>query len=443
MARKNVVVDRCDFAPGSLIDGQFTVKKTLGEGSFGVVYLVVDQQGTQYALKMLRLWDVQPEGRGELLGRFNTEFKTGQIDSLNLVRSLKCGVVGGNPYILMEFCPGGDMQPYLGQAGARAPRMCLDILNGLHALHCNGLVHRDLKPENVLFKRGGVAALTDFGIAGDCNNRQTHMNIFGKPDQLFGTWAYMAPEQVRRVRHNATVMATTDIFSFGVLTYQLITGRLPYGKLESHNDIDKYTTRGEKGQWNRQALAMAPGGQQWQRLIEGCLEPDYRKRLQTVEAVARLVPQSSQQPQPVNQVVNMANHVLEKPKNYYVPKSVTRGYALRILKGEEHGRVFDLTELVRMHRRRIITIGRNSENSVYIRSDFSDYISRRHCTIEAAPSGQQWRLQDGQWISPEVGWKSSKNGTYVNSMQVGEKGYFLKPGDIITMGDVTVRFENY
>ncbi len=443
MVNEKLIPDRCDFQPGSLIDGRYAVKKTLGEGSFGVVYLVTDMSGNQYALKLLRLWDVQSDARKELVGRFNTEFKTGQIDSPNLVHSLRSGIVCGNPYILMEFCPGGDMQPYLGNPGGRASQICVDILNGLHALHSNGKVHRDLKPENVLFKQGGVAALTDFGIAGDCNHRQTQMNIFGKPNQMFGTWAYMPPEQVKLVRGGATVKFTTDIFSFGVLVYQLITGKLPFGKLDSHNDLAAYTTRGEKGKWDRQTLASVPNGQQWMNLIEGCLVPDFKKRLQNVNQVLSLVPQPPVQRRAGSRIgaINAQPRLRLSP--IYVPREVTHGYALRIMQGEDYGRVYDLTQIVTSSHRRIITIGRHQENNVFIRSDYSDYISRRHCTIEASTDGGQWLIRDGQWINAQEGWKLSKNGTFVNSMPVPQKGYYLKPGDIIAMGDVTLRFENY
>ena len=441
MDKQMVVPDRCNFPSGSLIDGRYKVKKTLGEGSFGVVYLVSDSNDTQYALKLLRLWDVQADARKELIGRFNTEFITGQIDCPNLVHSILTGYVSGNPYILMEFCPGGDLQPYLGNSGTRAPQICTDILNGLHALHCNGKVHRDLKPENVLFKKGGVAALTDFGIAGDCNHRQTHMNIFGKPNQMFGTWAYMPPEQVKLMRGGATVKFTTDIFSFGVLTYQLITGKLPYGKLESHNDIANYTTRGEKGMWDKQTLAAVPNGQQWYNLIDGCLVPDFKKRLQNVEQVLKLVPQNATHQK--NQNINGNYNAQIRLSPVYTPKSVTHGYVLRVMQGEEHGRVYDLTKTLQLSKHRIITVGRHEENSVYIRSDYSDFISRHHCTIEASSNGGQWLIRDGQWLNPQDGWKMSKNGTYVNSRPITTKGYYLKPGDIIAMGDVTLRFENY
>lgn len=427
------VVDRCDFRPGDIVDNRYSVKKTLGEGSFGVVYLVEDGRGGKYALKLLRLWEVPAEIRQPLMDRFEMEFNTGQIDCDNLVRSLAFGIVGGNPYIVMEFCPGGDLEPLLGKPDGNTPRICQDILVGLNALHDRGKVHRDLKPENVLFKQNGKAALTDFGIAGDRTHRMTQRNIFGKPNQIFGTYAYMPPEQVTRARGGATVLPTTDIFSFGVLAFQLLTNQLPFGSLESHNDLAEYQKRGKDGIWNRGAMQMVPNGQQWVRVIEGCLHPDFKQRLQSVREVLQLLPQSQGgYQQPVRMVQSYAP----------APVQQTRGYQLRILQGEEHGKVYNLTQLASTGRR-ILTIGRQQGNSIYVKSDFSDFMSRFHCTIEMAGNMSQWVIRDGQWRKEYRQWTNSSNGTYVNSTPVNENGYYLKPGDIITMGDVTMRFENY
>lgn len=427
------VVDRCDFRPGDIVDNRYSVKKTLGEGSFGVVYLVEDGRGGKYALKLLRLWEVPAEIRQPLMDRFEMEFNTGQIDCDNLVRSLAFGIVGGNPYIVMEFCPGGDLEPLLGKPDGNTPRICQDILVGLNALHDRGKVHRDLKPENVLFKQNGKAALTDFGIAGDRTHRMTQRNIFGKPNQIFGTYAYMPPEQVTRARGGATVLPTTDIFSFGVLAFQLLTNQLPFGSLESHNDLAEYQKRGKDGIWNRGALQMVPNGQQWVRVIEGCLHPDFKQRLQSVREVLQLLPQSQGgYQQPVRMVQSYAP----------APVQQTRGYQLRILQGEEHGKVYNLTQLASTGRR-ILTIGRQQGNSIYVKSNFSDFMSRFHCTIEMAGNMSQWAIRDGQWRKEYRQWTNSSNGTYVNSTPVNENGYYLKPGDIITMGDVTMRFENY
>ena len=125
----------------------------------------------------------------------------------------------------------------------------------------------------------------------------------------------------------------------------------------------------------------------------------------------------------------------------YTPQQRTSGYRLRILQGEEYGKVYNLTEVVNQGRR-ILTIGRQRGNSIYIKSDFSDFISRFHCTIELA-SPVQWAIRDGQWRNEQRQWVKSSNGTYVNSKPVNENGFFLKAGDIIAIGDVTLRFENY
>lgn len=422
------VVDRCDFRPGQVVNGQYFIKKTLGEGSFGVVYLVDDTYGNRYALKLLRLWEVPSEIRQPLMERFEMEFKTGQIPCENLVQSIDFGKVGGNPFIVMEFCPGGDLEPLLGKT-TNATRICQEILSGLSALHTQGKVHRDLKPENVLFKQNGVAALTDFGIAGDRTHRMTQRNIFGKPNQIFGTYAYMPPEQVNRARGGATVLPTTDIFSFGVLTYQLLTGNLPFGTLESHNELAEYQIRGKNGDWQRDALRHLPNAHEWTRLIEGCLVPDFRHRLQTVKDVLDLIPQDAHAPnmQPVRLYT-------------YQPQQHTRGYILRIMQGDEYGRTFDISSIVQSGLK-ILTIGRQKDNTICVKSDHSDYLSRHHCTIESGIG--QWIVRDGQWRRDQGKWVNSRNGTYVNSHAVSHFGYYLKPGDIITIGDVTMRFENY
>ena len=426
------VVDRCDFKPGDVIDNRYTVRKSLGDGSFGVVYLVEDGRGSKYALKLLRLWEVPAEIRQPLMERFEMEFKTGQIDCDNLVRSVSYGTIGGNPYIVMEYCPGGDLEPCLGKPDSRTPQICQDILIGLSALHDRGKVHRDLKPENVLFKQNGKAALTDFGISGDRTHRMTQRNIFGKPNQIFGTYAYMPPEQAMRARGGATVLPTTDIFSFGVLVFQLLTGQLPFGPLETHNDLAEYQKRGKDGLWNRGLLQNVPNGQQWSHLIDGCLKPDFKERLQTVQEVLRLIPQQpgGYQREPVRIVQS------------YAPQQQTRGYQLRILQGEEYGKAYNLTQFASSGQR-ILTIGRQVGNTIKIKSDFSDFISRFHCTLELDPTSGQWVLRDGQWRKDQRQWVNSSNGTYVNSKPVTQNGFYISIGDIIAMGDVTMRLENY
>lgn len=447
------VVDRCDFSPGDNIGNHYKVRKTLGEGSFGMVYLVNDPVGQLFALKLLRLWEVPSDIRQPLVDRFEMEFKTGQIECDNLVRSLDYGMAGGNPYIVMEYCTGGDLTPYLGTHTKQVPTICQQILTGLNALHSRGKVHRDLKPENVLFKRNGAAALTDFGISGDRNNRMTQRNIFGKPNQIFGTYAYMPPEQVTRMRGGATVLPTTDIFSFGVLAFQLLTGLLPFGELETHNDLAEYQRRAKNGEWNHQQLSFVPNGHEWERVISGCLVPDYRQRLQSTVDVFKMIPLTDSQ-RHNNYPASSIQQRIQYQRPYdlpYPPRPIlptggiqqnsnsSNSINLQVLQGVEYNRVYCLTDLFNKHGR-ILTIGRGSENSITIRTDAHSRMSRNHCTIEVSEDGKQFSIRDGQWMPTLHQWKESSNGTFVNSRPITKAGWFLKQGDIITLGDTTLKF---
>lgn len=82
------IVNRCDFNPGDVIDSNYVVRNTLGHGSYGVVYLVTDNLGNEYALKLLKLWEVPAEIRTPMVARFDMEFETGQIRSKYLVHLL-------------------------------------------------------------------------------------------------------------------------------------------------------------------------------------------------------------------------------------------------------------------------------------------------------------------------------------------------------------------
>lgn len=440
-------VDRCDFKPGDVVNGRYRVEKALGEGSFGKVYRVKDQKERAFALKMLRLWEVTPEIRKQLMGRFEMEFRTGQIDSDYLVRSYHFDEVGGNPFIVMEYCDGGDLVPLLGSPKADVPSIGYQVLMGLRDLHRNGKVHRDLKPENVLFKHNGVAALTDFGIIGDQNNQQTETNIFGKPLQIFGTYAYMSPEQANRSRGRATVLPTTDIWSFGVMLYQLLTGELPFGSLASHNDLSYYLKQSKKGEWDKNRLASVPNSRMWEQVIAHCLVPNFKHRIPSVNDLLDM---------PVFQ--NIRKHVFHRPNtsdnnetnnNHYQSMSMRllrndriSGYMLHIMQGEDYGQKYSLTD-IRRGGCKEITLGRSPENVIYIKETYNIYVSRYHCTIRWEDDTKVWQIFDGRWDSAHRVWNHSTNGTYVNSTQVEEGGYELKVGDIITIGDTKIRLETF
>lgn len=432
------MIESVRIRPGDTIDGRYTVERQLGEGSFGNVFAVTGADGARYALKLLRLWEVHPEIRSQLVSRFDMEFETGRISSPFLVHSLDHGLVGGNPYIVMEFCPDGDLIHLASTSHIDHSKVALDVLSGLQALHAAGKVHRDLKPENVLRKADGTYALTDFGIAGDRNKRMTERNIMGKPKQIFGTYAYMPPEQIKPVR-DATVLPTTDIFSFGVMMFQLLcNGALPFGVLEGEGDLPAYISRGRSGNWDRRALASLPDGRQWVQLLEGCLNPRFDQRLQNAAAAIELVPATA----------STANHSVNRgPVAEDFSRHIVNGVLLRVMQGEEYGRVYYLDDML-TDDCALLTMGRRDpgvKNDIDIKETQSSYMSRRHCTFELDYNLGLWVVRDGQWVmhTGSGQWRRSTNGTFVNSTEASADGLPVNPGDIISVGDVKLRAEAY
>jgi len=430
-----MVVNQCILANGDTINSTYRIIKVLGEGSFGKVFLVVDGYNREFALKLLRLWEVHPDIRTALTERFDMEFETGKIESNYLVRSIDHGIISGNPYLVMEYCRNGDLLQLCSKKSLDLTKVACNVLYGLGDLHNHGKVHRDLKPENVLLKDDGTFALTDFGISGDRNKRMTERNIMGKPKQMFGTYAYMPPEQLNP-RKDATVLPTTDIFSFGVMMFQLITKQLPFGRLDNDGDLPSYIRNGREGRWNRNAILQISGGDRWLSLLEGCLEPDYSKRLQNVNNVLKTIPFSDNDKQ---KCINSFNNKVQS-----FNKRVIHGVLLRIMQGEEYGKIFKLDDML-ISDHALITMGRKDvsiRNTIDVQENQSCYISRKHCTFELDYNSGQWVVRDGQW-APEIGWKRSTNGTYVNSKEAGIDGLPFNPGDIISIGDVKLRVEAY
>lgn len=429
-----IVANRCSFNRGDTIDYKYDVLSVLGEGNFGIVYLVQVHGGTKYALKLLKLWEVPSEIRNPLVSRFDMEFETGRIKSNYLVHSLEHGFVEGNPYIVMEYCPGGDLYKLSSIQHLNISKVASCILYGLKSLHGCGKVHRDLKPENVLQKQNGDFALTDFGISGDRNKRMTERNILGKPTQIFGTYAYMPPEQVNP-RREATVLPTTDIFSFGVMMYQLLTCELPFGELNDERSLIPYLKNGREGKWNKQLLYSTQTGREWATLVDGCLKPDYHDRFQNVDDVLKTVP-------------HLYKPISQEFSEESFQKRIVNGLLLRIMQGDDYGTIYKLDDLILNKQNSILTLGRfgvGIKNDIPIREEHSCYVSRKHCTLELDYDIGEWIIRDGQFEQGTISncWKNSTNGTYVNSSDVGLGGVIIKPGDIISVGDTKLRVEAY
>ena len=431
----NELVERCEIRTGEILNNKYTVEKLLGEGTFGKVFKVTDLQSRQvWALKLFKFWEMPSDLRKGMLSRFQMEYETGQIKSNYLIHSVESGTIKGNPFIVMEFCPNGDLVELVNKnRHVDLVKVSREVLYGLKDLHACGKVHRDLKPENVLIKSDGTAVLTDFGISGDRKKRITVTDLFGRPTEITGTVIYMAPEQAKPKNREVTVLPTMDIFAFGVMIYQLITGEFPFGPLNNEDDMVLYLRNAGAGQWNKQRLLDFPEGRKFEPLIAGCLIPDFKQRLQTVDHVLSLLPQSTDLPY---------HH-----SGNYKPQQAINGVLLRVMQGEDYGQVYKLNELLQ-GKCKVITVGCNDPyiyNHLQITENLTRFISRKHCTLEQT-AGNQWYIRDGQWdrnATATNGWKHSLNGTFVNSTEVTYAGLPIKPGDIISIGDVKLRVEGY
>ena len=205
--------------------GRFEIRDLLGEGAFGRVYLAFDPQlERRVAIKVPK-----PEGlTADLRDRFLREARaTAKIHHPNVCPVHEVGSDGDVPYIVMHFVVGTTLASRLDRLDAPLPaRSAVAIARklalGMAAAHAQGVIHRDLKPQNILYdKATGEVLITDFGLA-----RVTGTDGKTVDGSVFGTPAYMSPEQARgRV---ADVGPLSDVYALGVILYQMLAGRVPF-----------------------------------------------------------------------------------------------------------------------------------------------------------------------------------------------------------------------
>ena len=203
--------------------GSYRIERTLGVGAMGVVYKAIHETtGRPAAVKVIN-GDIS--GRGKGFERFEREAEIlQQLRHPNIVRFLSVGRYQGTSYFAMEYIPGQTLEALLVEKGPlsweEVAAVGAQICDALHYAHEHGVVHRDLKPSNLMVTEEGRTKLTDFGIAKDLD--ATALTATGR---TLGTAAYMAPEQIRGTPE---VSHKTDLYSLGILLYQMLTGRLPF-----------------------------------------------------------------------------------------------------------------------------------------------------------------------------------------------------------------------
>ncbi len=431
--KNNNSVQRCDFRMHDIIDGKYRVERVLGISQNDQKFKVIDSEGNEYVLKLLKLWEVDPQLRQRMIACSDSEIKSCQIKSHYLTRIVKTGIVKGNPYLLTEFCKSVDLSHFFRNAKLNLVKTVKEILYGLRDLHRSGKVHCQLTPENILVADDGRIMITNYIILGDRlkalvgQNKSLHSRFIDK------SWAYLAPE-LYRIERYSTALPTIDIFSFGVILFQLLVGELPYGKLVTESDWIHYQSRVNNNDWNKNILLRTENRDLWMRILEKCLSADANNRAKNIDEIIEMLP------------VDEYAYEGMPDNNINVPNSIINGVQFHVMQGEEVGKYYRLTEMIQSSKR-IITIGRADKsvfNMIQLKEQMSSYISRHHCTIEWNGETDTWYLRDGQWNKDAKSkWVRSLNGTYLNSEKVSEEGVKIVLGDIISIGDVKLRAEGY
>jgi eukaryotic-like serine/threonine-protein kinase len=277
------ILDATILVPGMVLAERYRVVRQIGQGGFGTVVLVEDTMvGEQLILKFL---NPHMAADTRMIKRFIHELRYARrVTHENVIRIHDFLRIEQACAISMEYFPSHSLSAEMPRHTPMPPQRALRILwyicRGMHAAHQVKIIHRDLKPPNVLISDAGVVKIVDFGLAAAVSDTATRLTRTGA---LLGTPLYMAPEQVQ----NRTIDVRTDIYSLGIMMYEMFTGRPPYYGNNPMTILYQHL-EGKATPPRELNAALAP---ELEAIVLKAMAVDPAQRFQTMEALGKsLVP---------------------------------------------------------------------------------------------------------------------------------------------------------
>jgi len=220
------VLDISKLEPGAVIDGRYQFIKQIGKGAFGTVLLMQDKVVDEQLI--LKFLNPNVSSDEEMMKRFVHELRYSRmITHKNVIRIYDFLHLQGAYAISMEYFPShtlsGEMPNSKPMAFSKALQYSMDMATGMSVAHQAGVIHRDLKPANILVNDSGLLKIVDFGVAAAASSGDTQLT---KTGYVIGSPKYMAPEQILGKKVNEAA----DIYSIGVIMYEMVTGIPPYSR---------------------------------------------------------------------------------------------------------------------------------------------------------------------------------------------------------------------